>query len=78
MFSQSKVTEIYCMADNFCKEFLSQQKKYMIEDRKTGHCNKLNCMSNADIMVILLHSGASRCFKYADICHSCSAQISTA
>ena len=31
MFPESKVTEIYCMADDFCKEFALQQEKYMIE-----------------------------------------------
>ena len=25
MFSEAKVTEIYCMADDFCKEFALQQ-----------------------------------------------------
>ena len=34
MFPESKVTEIYCMADDFCKEFALQQEKYMIEDKK--------------------------------------------
>ena len=34
MFPESKVTEIYCMADDFCKEFTLQQEKYMIKDRK--------------------------------------------
>ena len=28
MFPESKVTEIYCMADDFCKEFALQQEKY--------------------------------------------------
>ncbi len=27
MFAESKVTEIYCVADDFCKEFASQQEK---------------------------------------------------
>ena len=31
------VTEIYCMTDDFCKEFSFQQEKYMIEDKKIGH-----------------------------------------
>jgi len=26
MFPESKVTEIYCMADDFCKEFGKQSK----------------------------------------------------
>ena len=28
MFPESKVTEIYCMADDFCKEFVLQQRSY--------------------------------------------------
>ena len=28
MFPESKVTEIYCMADDFCKEFTLQQEKW--------------------------------------------------
>ena len=39
MFPESKVTEIYCMADDFCKEFTLQQEKYMIKDMKTMHRN---------------------------------------
>ena len=27
MFSESKVTEIFCMADDFCKEFAKTQEK---------------------------------------------------
>lgn len=27
MFSEAKITEIYCLADDFCKEFALQQKK---------------------------------------------------
>lgn len=33
MFSETKVTEIYCMADDFCKEIAQFQKKYMVEDK---------------------------------------------
>ena len=46
MFPESKVTEIYCMADDFCKEFTLQQEKYMIKDMKTMHRNKPNRMSD--------------------------------
>ena len=41
------------MADDFCKEFVLQQKKYMIEDKKTRHRNKPNRMSDAEIMGIV-------------------------
>ncbi len=65
MFSGSKVMEIYCLADDFCKEFAVQQEKYMIEDKSRPHRNKPNRMSDAEIMVILIlfHSGGFRCFK---------------
>lgn len=33
MFSVAKVTQIYCMADDFCKEFAEIQEKLMVEDR---------------------------------------------
>ena len=66
MFPESKVTEIYCMADDFCKEFALQQEKYMIENKKVRHRNKPNRMNDAEIMVILIlfHSGGFRCFKH--------------
>ena len=66
MFSEAKVTEIYCMADDFCKEFAEVQGKYMVEDRNHRHRNKPNRMSDAEIMVILIlfHSGGFRCFKH--------------
>ncbi len=54
MFSEAKVTEIYCMADDFCKEFTLQQEKFMVEDKSCKHRNKSNRMSDAEIMVILI------------------------
>ena len=66
MFPKFKVTEFYCMADDFCKEFTLQQEKYMIDDKKTKHRNEPNRMSEAEIMVILIlfHSGGLHCFKH--------------
>lgn len=67
MFSEFKVTEIYCMADDFSKEFAAlQQEKYMVEDKNHKHRNKPNRMNDAEIMVILIlfHSGGFRCFKH--------------
>ena len=66
MFSEAKVTEIYCMANDFCKEFAKVQEKYMVEDKNHRHRNKPNRMNDAEIMVILIlfHSGGFRCFKH--------------
>ncbi len=33
MFSEAKVTEIYCMADDFCKEFAKIQKNIWLKTR---------------------------------------------
>ena len=64
MFLEDKVTEIYCMADDFCNEFAKVQENYMIEDKSCRHHNKPSRMSDAKIMVILFHSGGFRCFKH--------------
>lgn len=73
MFSEYKVTEIYCMTDDFCKEFVLQQRKYMIENKQAKHRNKPNRMSDVEIMVILilLHSGGFRYFKHYYKEHVC-------
>jgi len=34
MFSEVKVTEIYCIADDFCKEFMLQQENIWLKIRK--------------------------------------------
>lgn len=66
MFSESKVTAISCIADDFRMEFSLQQERYMVEDKNHKHRNKPNRMSDAEIMVILIlfHSGGFRCFKH--------------
>ena len=66
MFSEAKVTEIYWIADDCCKECAQVQEKYMIEDKNHKRRNKPNRMNDAEVMVILIlfHSGGFRCFKH--------------
>ena len=68
MFSEAKVTEIYSLADDFCKEFAKYQENHMLPTfHKSGkHRNKPNRMSVAEIMLIMIlfHSGGYRCFKH--------------
>ena len=61
MFTESKITEIYCLADDFCKEFTKQQEKYMLEDKVEGHLhrNKPNHMSDSEIMTMIMMGGVS-------------------
>lgn len=44
MLSEAKVTEIYCMADDFCREFIWVQGKYMVKDRNHKRRNKPRTM----------------------------------
>ena len=34
MFTEDKVTEIFCMADDFCKFFDAMMSKYTIKEQK--------------------------------------------
>ena len=56
MFSEDKITEIFCLADEFCKFFDEQQEKSMPEAPVDGkrHRRKLYRMSDAEIIVILI------------------------
>ena len=76
MFSEDKVTEIFCLADEFCKFFYAQQEKSMLEPPQDGkkHRRKPNRMSDAEIIVILIHfhSGGFRCFKHYYLHYICT------
>ena len=39
MLTQDKVTEIFCIIDDFCKEFLKETKKYKTLPSKDGKKN---------------------------------------
>ncbi len=49
MCSEAKITQIYCMADDFCKEFAKVQEKYRVEDNNHKHRDKPNRMSDRQI-----------------------------
>ena len=78
MLSDGKITEIFCMADDFCKFFNTVVKKHTLEvaDGKR-HRNKPNSMSDAEIITILImfHSCGHRCLKHfykEYICRHCT------
>ena len=75
MFSEDKVTEIFCLADEFCKFFDVRQGKSMLEAPQDGkrYHRKPNRMSDAEIIVILIHfhSGGFRCFKHYCLHYIC-------
>ena len=48
MVSEAKVTEIYCLADGFCKVFARHQENYMLKNtnKNVKLRNKPNRMSD--------------------------------
>ena len=66
MLSADKVNEIFCIADDFCKEFdMSTEKKALRADGKR-HRNRKGQMSDSEIMTILIcfHFNTYRNFKH--------------
>lgn len=68
MFTEDKVTEIYCLADDFCKYFDSIVEKYAIDTTKTKKrkYHRDNRLSKAEVMliVIMFHASGFRCLKH--------------
>ena len=55
MLTQDKITEIYCIADDFCEEFKQEFKKLkMLPENGKKHSNRTCEMSDSEIMTILL------------------------
>jgi hypothetical protein len=69
MFTENKVTEIYCLADDFCKFFDSLMKRYSIKDQRTLNKRKYHrssTLSQSELMliIILFYSSGYKYLKY--------------
>lgn len=66
MITEDKVTEIFCLADDFCKLFDIQMAKYTIKSEKKRKYHREGKMSRAEVMLILIlfHSSGYRCLKH--------------
>ena len=53
MITENNITEIFCLADDFCKYFSSELKKYQLSDGKK-HRNKPWRLSDAEVITILI------------------------
>ena len=72
MLSIDGITEIYCMADDFCKLFDETGKRHSVSDGKK-YRNKPNRLSDAEVITILIlfHMGGYRCLKHFYVGHVC-------
>ena len=66
MLSRDKVIEIFCIADDFCKEFDSNMKEMTLKTDGKKHRDRKASLSDAEIMTILIcfHFGSFRCLKH--------------
>jgi hypothetical protein len=67
MLTPDKITEIFCIADDFCKEFAEEVKKHQLQPTPEKKRRNRPCeMSDSEIMTILLcfHFGTFRNFKH--------------
>ena len=65
MITENKVTEIFCMADDFCKFFDAMTAKYTLKPTGKRKYHRNSAMSKAEVMLImfLFHTSGYRCFK---------------
>ena len=54
MLTEDKVTELFCMADDFFKFFDAMMEKYTLESDKKHHYHRDSTMSKAAIMLIMV------------------------
>ena len=73
MITEDKITEIYCMADDFCKVFDAQMKKYTIQAQNKRKYHRDSRLSKAEVMVIMIlfHGSGYRCLKHFYLQHVC-------
>ena len=66
MITEDKVTEIFCMADDFCKFFDAMTAKYTLKPTGKRKYHRNSTMSKAEVMLIMIlfHDSAYRCFKH--------------
>ena len=56
MITEAKVTEIFCMADDFCKFFDAMTAKYALKPTGKRKYHRSSTMSKAEVMLIMIHS----------------------
>lgn len=66
MLTEDKVTELFCMADDFCKYFDAMMEKYTLRSDKKRRYHRNSTMSKSEIMLIMIlfHDSGYRCLKH--------------
>ena len=66
MITEDKVTEIFCMADDFCKFFDAMTAKYTLKPTGKRKYHRDSTMSKSEVMLIMIlfHDSGYHCFKH--------------
>ena len=66
MITEDKVTELFCIADDFCKFFDAMMEKYTIKEAKKRNYHRDSTLSKAEVMLIMIlfHDSGYRCLKH--------------
>lgn len=66
MITKDKVTELFCMTDDFCKFFDTMMAKYTIKSNTHHSYHRDSTLSNAEMMLIMMlfHDSGYRCLKH--------------
>ena len=66
MITEDKVTEIFCMADDFCKFFDAMTAKYTLKPTGKRKHRRDSMMSKTEVMLVMIpfHGSGYRCFKH--------------
>ena len=66
MITGSKVIELFCMADDFCKFFKAMMTKYTLKPATKRKYHRVSTLSKAEIMLIMIlfHDSGYRCLKH--------------
>lgn len=73
MISEDKITEIFCIADDFCKEFDAEYSKLAIQASPGRARRRKRKMSDAEVITVLIafHFNTYRNFKHYYFCAVC-------
>ena len=84
MFTENKVTEIFCIADDFCKLYDAMMAKYTVKSPNKRPYHRDGTLSKAEVMLIMIlfHGSGYRCLKHFYLEHvskhlrgHCSARV---
>lgn len=74
MITEDKITEIFCMADDFCQFFDNAVSRYSIHTKTKRSYHRSGRLSKAEVMTILIlfHSSGYKCLKHFYLNHVCT------